>query len=532
MATLKEIKYYDEAQKSRINGLNKLADAVKVTLGPKGRNVWIQLPNNGVKVTKDGVTVARSITLPDMFENLAAQLVKQVASRTNEVAGDGTTTATVLAQALVDAGMRAIHDGRNPIDVMNKIESDIKLVIEYLKSISKPITTDEEIHTIASIASNEEDEVSKIVVEAVKKIGPRGIVSIEESALTKTSLEIVKGLQFNKGYRDPAFCTNTQRMVVEFKDPLIFVTDYKVNAFKPIQHIVAYAAQRNRPLIIIADEIEGESLFTFVLNIQNGLKIAAVIAPLSGSKRDAILQDVALYTGGEYVSEKEGRQFTGLNPEIILGSAEKIVITKDSTTIVGGKGDAGVIEGRIKDLEHQLEQETDEEEKAFLKERLAKMSEGVGIIRVGGSTEAEVKERKDRVEDSLNATRAAIEEGILPGGGSALFWASEQIEELDPYVSEALKAPLSQIARNAGELPSDVIGELVFSLTSVWGYDARRKVYGDMFELKVCDPLKVVRCALENATSIASLMISNDCMIVDKIMFDVEKGMASSMMNV
>lgn len=541
MATIKEIKYEIDSQQAFLSGLNQLADAVKVTLGPKGKLVLMQLPNNNVKPTKDGVSVARQIVLMDVFENMGAQLVKQVASRTNEIAGDGTTSATVLAQSLVQEGMEAIKHDVNPIDIKNDIDKGIKHVIEFLKTISKPITTPEEIEMIASIAANGEKEISEVVAEAVKSLGTRGIVSIEESKTRNTSLEIVKGLQFSRGYRDPAFCTNFQRMVVELDNPYIFITDMKVNALEPIQHFAEKAGKEGRSILFIADEIEGESLTTFIASkMQTGFKVAAVVAPANGALRNEILNDIAVYTGGEVISEKTGEQFKKVNPKV-MGTAKKVIITKDSTTIIGGNGESYCINARIEAIEDQMNREKDEEEKAVLAERLAKMSEGIGVIKVGGSTDAEIKERKDRVEDSLNATKAAMEEGIVPGGGAALFWAAQMLTnkkelDFDPTVLvPALNSPLLQIMKNAGLDSCEIVQRLedIYmdgDSSYTYGYDVKNNRYGDMFELRVCDPLKVVRCALENAGSIAGIFISTGCMIGEKIIMDPSKGMASSMM--
>lgn len=540
MATIKEIKYEIDSQKAFLSGLNQLADAVKVTLGPKGKLVLMQLPNNNVKPTKDGVSVARQIVLMDVFENMGAQLVKQVASRTNEIAGDGTTTATVLAQSLVQEGMEAIKHDVNPIDIKNDIDKGIKEVIEFLKTISKPITTQEEVEMVASIAANGEKEISQIVAEAVKSLGTRGIVSIEESKIRTTALEIVKGLQFSRGYRDAAFCTNMQRMLVELDNPYIFITDMKINALDPILKFAEKAAKEGRAILFIADEIEGESLTTFISNKFAGFKVACVVAPAHGSLRDDILEDIAVYTGGEVITEKKGEQFLKVNPKV-MGSAKKVIVTKDSTTIIGGNGEAYCINARIEDIEQQMNREKDEEAKAILQERLAKMSEGIGVIKVGGSTDAEIKERKDRVEDSLNATKAAMEEGIVPGGGAALFWAAQMLTnkkglDFDPTVLiPALNSPLLQIMKNSGLDSVEIIKHLEEIYTHgdnsyTYGYDVKTNRYGDMFELRVCDPLKVVRCALENAGSIAGIFISTGCMIGEKIIMDPSKGMASSMM--
>ncbi len=523
----KEVKFGTEARSKLLKGLDILADAVKVTLGPKGRNVILEKSYGSPRITKDGVSVAKEINLSDRFENMGAQMIKEVASKTNDAAGDGTTTATVLAQAIAREGIKAVTAGMNPMDLKRGIDMAVKAVIEDVKSRSRPVTTDKEIAQVASISANSETEIGTMIAKAMEKVGKEGVITIEEAKSMESELEVVEGMQFDRGYISPYFVTNSEKMTCELEEPLILIYDKKISTLQPILPVLEKVAQSGRALLIVSEDVDGEALATLVVNkLRGGLKVAAVKAPGFGDRRKAMLEDLAVLTGGQLVSEEIGIKIEGVTAEM-LGSAKRVVITKELCTFVNGNGNKKEIEGRCSEIRKQIEETTSDYDKEKLQERLAKLSGGVAVIRVGGVTEMEVKERKDRVEDALNATRAAVAEGIVAGGGVALLHATATaFEKLKPLndeqrvgidiVRRAIQAPTRQIVENAGEEPSVVVGKILESKSPDFGYNAQTNEYGDMFKFGVIDPTKVVRSALQDAASVVGLLITTEAMVAEK----------------
>ena len=522
----KEVKFGATARDKMLKGVDTLADAVKVTLGPKGRNVVIEKSFGSPRTTKDGVSVAKEIELEDKFENMGAQMVREVASRTNDEAGDGTTTATVLAQSIIREGMKSVAAGMNPMDLKRGIDTAVKKVVEQIKSISTPIKGSSEIAQVGTISANGEKEIGDMIAHAMDKVGNEGVITVEEAKSLETELEVVEGMQFDRGYLSPYFVTDTEKMRAELEDPYILLFEKKLSSLQPMMPVLESVVQSNRPLLIIAEDVEGEALATLVVNkLRGGLKIAAVKAPGFGDRRKAMLEDIAVLTGGQVVSEDLGIKLENVTLDM-LGTAKKVSITKDDTTIVDGAGEKEAIEGRVNQIRKQIEDTTSDYDKEKLQERLAKLAGGVAVIKVGGASEIEVKERKDRVDDALNATRAAVEEGIVPGGGVALLKAAKVLEGLEgenndqtqgiAIIARALQSPIRQIAQNAGVEGSIVVGKVLENSSATFGYNAYTEEYGDMLEFGVIDPAKVVRHALQDAASIASLLITTEAMIADK----------------
>ena len=523
---VKQLKFETDARDRMLKGVNILADAVRVTLGPKGRNVILAKSWGAPRITKDGVTVAKEIELEDRFENMGAQMVKEVASRTSDEAGDGTTTATVLAQAILKEGMKSVAAGMNPMDLKRGIERAVALVVEDIKSQSRTVSGTEEIGQVGSIAANGETEIGRQIAEAMQKVGNEGVITVEENKGFVTETEVVDGMQFDRGYLSPYFITNTDKMIAELEDAVILIHEKKLGSLQPMVPLLELVIQSGKPLLIIAEDIEGEALATLVVNkLRGGLKVAAAKAPGFGDRRKAMLQDIAILTGGQVISEELGVKLESVGLDM-LGTARKITITKDETTIVDGAGEKTGIEARVAQLRSQIEDTTSDYDKEKLQERLAKLAGGVAIIRVGGASEIEVKERKDRVEDALHATRAAVQEGVVVGGGVALIRASKKLKGLQgentdqtagiAIVRKALQAPLRQIAQNAGVDGSVVAGKVMESEDPSFGYNAQTEEYGDMFKFGVIDPTKVVRTALQDAASVAGLLITTEAMVADK----------------
>jgi chaperonin GroEL len=524
--SVKQIHYGAKAREKLLAGLDALADAVKVTLGPRGRNVVIEQSYGAPKITKDGVTVAKSIELEDKVENAGAQLIKSVASKTADIAGDGTTTATVLAQAMVREGQKHVAAGRNPMDLKRGIDLALKAIAVEIGKASKKVITKAEIAQVGRISSNGDSEIGEKIADAMEKVGKEGAITIEEGKGLGFEVETVEGMMFDRGYISPHFITNPEKMTVELDQPYILLVDKKLSALQPLVKLLEAVVQSGRPLCIIAEDVEGDVLATLIVNkIRVGLKVAAVKAPGFGDRRKAMLEDIAILTGGQVVSEELGIKLENVGVNM-LGSAGKILISKDDTTIVNGSGKKADIEYRIKQLRHQIEETDSEYEKEKLQERLAKLSGGVAVLRVGGHTEVEVKERKDRVDDALHATRAAVEEGIVAGGGAALFYASRALDKIScanedqkagvEILRKALSAPVKQIAQNAGMDGSVVAGKLSESKDHNFGFDAQDMVYVDMFKAGIVDPAKVVRTALEDAASVASLLLTTETVISEK----------------
>ncbi len=522
----KEVKFGFDAREAMLRGVDVLANAVKVTLGPKGRNVVLEKAFGAPRTTKDGVSVAKEIELEDKFENMGAQLVREVASRTNDVAGDGTTTATVLAQAIAHEGMKLVAAGMNPMDLRRGIQMAVKAVVDDLKKNSKEVKTSEEIAQVGTISANGEREIGDLIAEAMQKVGNEGVITVEENKGLETELEVVEGMQFDRGYLSPYFITNPDKMVVELEDPYILVHDKKISSLQPMLPLLEQVVQSNRPLLIIAEDVEGEALATLVVNrLRGGLKVCAVKAPGFGDRRKAMLQDIAILTGGQVISEELGFKLENVGLDM-LGTAKRVVVDKENTTIIDGAGSREDIEARIKQIKQQLENTTSEYDKEKLQERLAKLAGGVAVIKVGGATEVEVKERKDRVEDALNATRAAVEEGIVPGGGVALLRAKKALESLKgenedvqagvELISRAVEAPIRQIADNAGVEGAVVVGKVLEKDDFAFGYNAQSDEYGDMFKMGIIDPTKVVRTALEDSSSVAGLLITTEAMVAEQ----------------
>jgi len=521
----KKLVYGDEARAKLKAGVDKLANAVKVTLGPRGREVILEKKWGSPAVTKDGVSVAKEIELADPYENMAAQLVKEVASKTADVAGDGTTTATVLTQAIYEEGLKAIASGANPIYVKRGIDEAVKVIVEELKKISKPVTGRKEIEQVATISANNDPEIGKIIADAMEKVGKDGVITVEESKSAETVLEVTEGMQFDRGYLSPYFVTNAEKMETVLENPYILIYEKKVSNIRELLPVLEKVVQTNKPLLIIAEDVEGEALATLVVNhIKGVLRVCAVKAPGFGERRKAMLQDIAILTGGTAITEDLGIKLESVDLDM-LGKADKVVVDKDNTTIIGGKGNPEDIKARIEQIKKQIETTTSEYDKEKLQERLAKLAGGVAIIKVGAATEAELKEKKDRVDDAVHATKAAVEEGIVPGGGIAVFRASRALcnikeENTDKawgikIVKNACKVPLKQIAYNAG-FEGSVIIEKIKDVDNVnYGFDAATGEYVDMVEAGIIDPTKVVRTALQNAASIAGTMLTAECLVAE-----------------
>ena len=520
----KEVKFGTDAREKMLNGVDILANAVKVTLGPKGRNVVIDKSFGAPRITKDGVSVAKEIELEDKFENMGAQMVREVASKTNDVAGDGTTTATVLAQSIVKEGAKAVAAGMNPMDLKRGIDTAVTEVISDLVKKAKRIKTSEEVAQVGTISANGEKQIGVDIADAMQRVGNEGVITVEEAKTAETELEVVEGMQFDRGYLSPYFVTNPEKMVADLEDPYILLHEKKLSNLQAMLPILEAAVQASRPLLIIAEDVEGEALATLVVNkLRGGLKIAAVKAPGFGDRRKAMLEDIAILTGGQVISEDIGIKLENVTLDM-LGTAKKVNISKENTVIVDGAGKKKDIQGRVGQIRQQIEETSSDYDREKLQERLAKLAGGVAVIRVGGATEIEVKEKKDRVDDALNATRAAVEEGIVPGGGVALLRASKFInakgENADQeaginIVRRALQAPIRQIAENAGDEGSIVVGKILEENKAAYGYNAQSGKYGDMISMGIIDPVKVVRHALQDAASVASLLITTEAMVAE-----------------
>ncbi|WP_146585081.1 chaperonin GroEL [Puniceibacterium confluentis] len=522
----KDVKFSTDARSRMLKGVNILADAVKVTLGPKGRNVVLDKSFGSPRITKDGVSVAKEIELEDKFENMGAQMVKEVASRTNDEAGDGTTTATVLAQAIVKEGMKSVAAGMNPMDLKRGIDLATSKVVEAIKAAARPVSDSAEVAQVGTISANGESEIGRQIADAMQKVGNEGVITVEENKGLETETDVVEGMQFDRGYLSPYFVTNADKMLAELEDCMILLHEKKLSSLQPMVPLLESVIQSQKPLLIIAEDVEGEALATLVVNkLRGGLKIAAVKAPGFGDRRKAMLQDIAILTGGQVISEDLGMKLENVTMDM-LGSAKKVTISKDETTVIDGAGEKAEIEARVAQIRNQIEETTSDYDREKLQERVAKLAGGVAVIRVGGMTETEVKERKDRVDDALNATRAAVQEGIVVGGGVALIQAAKVLNGLEgansdqnagiAIVRKALEAPLRQIAENAGVDGSVVAGKIRESDDLKFGYNAQTDEYGDMFKFGVIDPAKVVRTALEDASSIAGLLITTEAMVADR----------------
>ncbi len=522
----KDVKFHSDARDRMLRGVNTLANAVKVTLGPKGRNVVLDKSFGAPRITKDGVTVAKEIELSDKFENMGAQMVREVASRTNDEAGDGTTTATILAQSIVTEGMKAVAAGMNPMDLKRGIDKAVASVVADIKAVSRPVRDSDEVAMVGSISANGEREIGRQIAEAMQKVGNEGVITVEENKGLETETEVVEGMQFDRGYLSPYFITNADKMVAELEDALILLHEKKLSSLQPMVPLLETVIQSGKPLLIIAEDVEGEALATLVVNkLRGGLKIAAVKAPGFGDRRKAMLQDIAILTGGQVISEDLGMKLENVGMDM-LGRARKVRITKDDTTIIDGAGEKSEIEARVTQIRQQVEDTTSDYDKEKLQERLAKLAGGVAVIRVGGSTEVEVKERKDRVDDALNATRAAVQEGVVPGGGAALLHASKKLADMKgdnadqsagiAIIRRALQQPIRQIAENAGVDGAVVAGKVLESDDVHFGFDAQDERYGDLMEWGIIDPAKVVRTALEDAASVAGLLITTEAMVAEK----------------
>jgi len=520
----KEVKFGREARESMLRGVNILANAVKVTLGPKGRNVVIEKSYGAPRITKDGVSVAKEIELEDKYENMGAQMLREVASKTNDIAGDGTTTATVLGQAIVREGDKALAARRNPMDLKRGIDLAVNEVVEKLIAKSTKIKTSAEVAQVGTISANGEHEIGKMIAEAMEKVGNEGVITVEESKTAETELEVVEGMQFDRGYLSPYFVTNAEKMTADLEDPYILIHEKKLSNLQALLPVLESVVKSGSPLLIIAEDVEGEALATLVVNkLRGGLKVAAVKAPGFGDRRKAMLEDIAILTNGQVISEDLGIKLENVTPDM-LGRAKKVSITKENTTIVDGAGDKAQIEARVNQIKAQIEETTSEYDKEKLQERLAKLAGGVAVIRVGGATEVEVKERKDRVDDALNATRAAVEEGIVPGGGTALLRAALDISAKGAnddqtagiqIVRDALQAPARQILSNAGLEAAVIVGKILEHKDANFGFDTAKNEYGDLIKLGIVDPVKVVRSALQNAASVAGLMLTTEAAIAE-----------------
>jgi chaperonin GroEL len=522
----KDVRFGQEARDRMLRGVDILADAVKVTLGPKGRNVVLDKSFGAPRITKDGVTVAKEIELEDKFENMGAQMVREVASKTNDIAGDGTTTATVLAQAIVREGAKSVAAGANPMDLKRGIDLAVAAVVKEIAAQSKKVTSSSEVAQVGTISSNGDEEIGRLIAQAMEKVGNEGVITVEEAKSLETELDVVEGMQFDRGYISPYFVTDAEKMRVELEDPLILINEKKLSNLQAMLPVLEAVVQSSRPLLIIAEDVEGEALATLVVNkLRGGLKVAAVKAPGFGDRRKAMLQDIAVLTGGEVISEDLGIKLENVTIQM-LGHAKKVVITKDDTTIVDGAGEKSAIEARVGQIKQQIEETTSDYDKEKLQERLAKLAGGVAVLKVGGATEVEVKEKKDRVDDALNATRAAVEEGIVPGGGVALLravkgLASVQVANEDQkagvnIVRKAIQTPARVIATNAGEDGAVIAGKILDNSSYNFGYNAQSGEYGDLVAQGVIDPAKVVRTALQDAASIAGLLITTEAMVAER----------------
>ena len=529
----KDIKFGRTAREKMLRGVDILADAVKVTLGPKGRNVIIDKSFGAPRITKDGVSVAKEIELEDKFENMGAQMVREVASKTNDIAGDGTTTATVLAQAIVREGAKAVAAGMNPMDLKRGIDLAVAEVVADLQAKAKKITTPEEVAQVGTISANGERQIGLDIAEAMQKVGNEGVITVEEAKTAETELEVVEGMQFDRGYLSPYFVTNAEKMVADLEDAFILLHEKKLSNLQAMLPVLEAVVQTGKPLLIIAEDVEGEALATLVVNkLRGGLKIAAVKAPGFGDRRKAMLEDIAILTGGQVISEDIGIKLENVTLDM-LGRAKKVSISKENTTIVDGAGQKSEIEGRVAQIKAQIEETTSDYDREKLQERLAKLAGGVAVIRVGGATEIEVKEKKDRIDDALNATRAAVQEGIVPGGGTALLRSAQKIaakgvnqdqEAGINIVRRALQAPCRQIAENAGDEASIIVGKILETKDDNFGYNAQTGEYGNMITMGIVDPVKVVRTALQDAASVASLLITTEAMIADAPKKDAPAG--------
>jgi len=522
----KEVKFDTDARNRMLAGVNILANAVKVTLGPKGRNVVLDKSFGAPRITKDGVSVAKEIELEDKFENMGAQMVKEVASRTNDEAGDGTTTATVLAQAIVREGMKSVAAGMNPMDLKRGIDMATLKVVEAIKAAARPVSDSDEVAQVGTISANGEAEIGRQIADAMQKVGNEGVITVEENKGLETETDVVEGMQFDRGYLSPYFVTNPDKMTTELEDAIILLHEKKLSSLQPMVPLLEAVIQSGKPLLIISEDVEGEALATLVVNkLRGGLKIAAVKAPGFGDRRKAMLQDIAILTGGQVISDDLGMKLESVTMDM-LGSAKRVSITKDETTIVDGSGDKAEIEARVMQIRGQIEETTSDYDREKLQERVAKLAGGVAVIRVGGMSEVEVKERKDRVDDALNATRAAVQEGIVVGGGVALVQGGKALDGLKgansdqdvgiSIIRKALEAPLRQIAENSGVDGSVVAGKIRESNDKAFGFNAQTEEYGDMFKFGVIDPAKVVRTALQDASSVAGLLITTEAMVADK----------------
>jgi chaperonin GroEL len=520
----KDVKFSVEARERMMRGVDVLANAVKITLGPKGRNVILDKSFGAPRSTKDGVTVAKEIELEDKFENMGAQMLREVASKTNDTAGDGTTTATLLAQAIVREGLKAVAAGMNPMDLKRGIDKAVLDVVEEIKRQSKRVKGSDEIAQVGTISANGEKAIGNMIAEAMQKVGNEGVITVEEAKSLDSELEVVEGMQFDRGYISPYFITNAEKMVAELENPYILIYEKKLSGLQSLLPLLEAVVQSGRPLLVIAEDVEGEALATLVVNkLRGGLKVAAVKAPGFGDRRKAMLQDIAVLAGGDLISEDLGIKLENVTVNM-LGKAKKVVITKDDTTIVDGAGKKDDIKARIAQIKQQIEDTTSDYDKEKLQERLAKLAGGVAVIKVGGATEVEVKEKKDRVDDALNATRAAVEEGIVPGGGVALLWAAKSLktkgdnEDQDAginIVRRALQAPIRQIAENAGVEGSIVVGKISDQKSPSFGYDAQNNEYGDLINKGIIDPAKVVRTALQDAASVAGLLVTTEAGVAE-----------------
>ncbi|MGY9032334.1 MAG: chaperonin GroEL [Rhodobacterales bacterium] len=522
----KDVKFGTDARNRMLNGVNILADAVKVTLGPKGRNVVLDKSFGAPRITKDGVSVAKEIELEDKFENMGAQMVKEVASRTNDEAGDGTTTATVLAQAIVREGMKSVAAGMNPMDLKRGIDLATTKVVEAIIAMARPVSDSDEVAQVGTISANGEADIGQQIADAMQRVGNEGVITVEENKGLETETDVVEGMQFDRGYLSPYFVTNTEKMTVELEDAIILLHEKKLGSLQPMVPLLEAVIQSGKPLLIIAEDVEGEALATLVVNkLRGGLKIAAVKAPGFGDRRKSMLQDIAVLTGGQVISEDLGMKLENVTIDM-LGSAKRVAITKDETTIIDGAGDKAEIEARVMQIRGQIEETTSDYDREKLQERVAKLAGGVAVIRVGGMSEVEVKERKDRVDDALNATRAAVQEGIVVGGGVALIQAAKVLDGLEganpdqsvgiSIIRKAIESPLRQIAENSGVDGSVVAGKIRESDDKAFGFNAQTEEYGDMFKFGVIDPAKVVRTALQDAASVAGLLITTEAMVADK----------------
>ena len=521
----KEVKFSTDARTRMLAGIDILTDAVRITLGPKGRNVILDKSFGAPRITKDGVTVAKEIELTDKFENMGAQMVREVASKTNDEAGDGTTTATVLAHSIVREGAKSVAAGMNPMDLKRGVDIAVKTVVEALKKASKTVSTSAEISQVGTISANGDTEVGAMIAEAMEQVGNEGVITVEEAKGLETELDVVEGMLFDRGYTSPYFITNAEKMNCEMENPHILIHESKLSGLQPLLPLLEQVVQSGRPLLVIAEDIEGEALATLVVNkLRGGMKVAAVKAPGFGDRRKAMLEDLAVLTSGQVISEDLGIKLENVTMDM-LGTAKKVIITKEETTVVEGAGKKKEIEGRCHQIRSQIEETSSDYDKEKLQERLAKLAGGVAVIRVGGATEIEVKERRDRVDDALNSTRAAVEEGVVPGGGAALLYAAKSLDKLNvtnadqrvgiDIVRRALQTPLRQIAENAGEDGAVVAGKLLDLKDSTRGFDAQNGQYVNMVKAGIIDPTKVVRTALQDASSVAGLLITTEAMVAE-----------------